>query len=147
MDKILEFLKSAGGIATSISAIIALVTTIVVLCKKHSAKVKAEKAKEDEFKQEMRTSMGAINTRIQSIENSQDANEKDHIRSTMFRFAAECRRGEKHTLDEFHHVLALKDKYDVLLAKTGDTNGVFTAEYNYILRVYEERQQNNDFIL
>ena len=40
----------------------------------------------------------------------------------------------------------LNDKYKLLLKKTNDTNGVFDAEYEYILRLYRERQEKNDFL-
>ena len=83
---------------------------------------------------------------MKKIEDSIDANEKDRIRREMFTFAAECRRGEKHTLDEFRHVISIKEKYDDLLKKTGDKNGVFNAEYDYIMDIFAECQRKNSFL-
>ena len=75
-----------------------------------------------------------------------DENEKDRIRWEILDFASSCRNGEKHTQDEFQHIIALNDKYRTLLIKTNDLNGVFEAEYEYILRLYRKRQEANDFL-
>lgn len=52
----------------------------------------------------------------------------------------------KTQLEEYRHIPALKEKYDALLRKTGDTNGVFAADYAYIMECYHRDQQNNDFL-
>ena len=75
-----------------------------------------------------------------------DENEKDRIRWEVLDFANSCRNGRRHTKDEYQHIIALRDKYDHLLEKTGDVNGVFEAEYQYILKLYAERQDKNDFL-
>ena len=75
-----------------------------------------------------------------------DENEKDRIRWEVLDFATSCREGRKHSKDEFQHIIALNDKYERLLSKTNDKNGVFNAEYQYIQRVYAERQEKNDFV-
>lgn len=146
-----EWIKTAGGIASAISACIALVTLIVwkpikAKVAKKKAAIEKDKAEEAAFRKEMRDAMGDVTKRLLALEAAQDSNEKDHIRSTVFRFAAECRRGEKHSLEEYRHIPALKEKYDALLRKTGDTNGVFAADYAYIMECYHRDQQNNDFL-
>lgn len=151
MQSFADFLKSTAGIASSITTIIGLLTLILWKpIKKLVDKRKEEKKKKADEEAEFRSSMLTFATstvkRMKQIEDSIDANEKDRIRREMFTFAGECRRGEKHTLDEFRHVIALKDKYDALLKKTNDKNGIFDAEYKYIIGVYEERQKKNDFL-
>ena len=75
-----------------------------------------------------------------------DENEKDRIRWEVLDFANSCRNNRKHTKDEYQHIIALNDKYRELLALTGDTNGVFEAEYEYIKKLYAERLEKNDFL-
>lgn len=75
-----------------------------------------------------------------------EENEKDRIRWEILDFANSCRNGRKHTKDEYQHIIALNDKYKDLLEKTGDKNGVFEAEYEYIKKLYAERQEKNDFL-
>ena len=75
-----------------------------------------------------------------------DANEKDRIRWEILDFANSCRNGRKHSHDEFRHIVELHDKYKLLLEKTGDKNGVFDTEYEWISTLYKERLENNDFL-
>lgn len=75
-----------------------------------------------------------------------DNNEKDRIRWEILDFANSCRNGRRHTKDEYQHIIALNDKYKDLLKKTNDKNGVFEAEYDYIRKLYAERQEKNDFL-
>lgn len=75
-----------------------------------------------------------------------DENEKDRIRFEVLDFANSCRRGVHHTKDEFEHIISLHVKYERLLKKTNDENGVFTEEYNYILEIYHECQREDKFV-
>ena len=61
-------------------------------------------------------------------------------------FANSCRNGHRHTHDEFKHVMTLNSKYKKLLKETGDENGVFDVEYDYIKKLYAERLEKNDFL-
>ena len=74
-----------------------------------------------------------------------DENEKDRIRHEMFSFAESCRRGIQHTKGDFERIIKLNSKYEALLEKTNDNNGVFTEEYNYILEIYHEHQHEKYF--
>ena len=83
---------------------------------------------------------------IKTLTTNMNENEKDRIRWEILDFANSCRNGRRHTKDEFQHIITLNDKYKNLLAITGDKNGVFEAEYDYVKRLYEERQEKNDFL-
>ena len=90
--------------------------------------------------------MDDLITKVNEIEKEQKENEKDRIRWEILAFANSCHSGEKHTKDEFNHIIELNDKYTRLLAATEDTNGVFTAEYGYIYKLYEKLIQKNAFM-
>ena len=75
-----------------------------------------------------------------------DENEKDRIRNEVLSFATSCRRGIHHTKDEFDHIITIHKKYESLLQKTSDENGVFTEEYDFILEIYHECQRENKFV-
>lgn len=75
-----------------------------------------------------------------------DENEKDRIRFEVLDFANSCRNDHKHTKDEFQHIIVLVDKYEKLLLKTNDKNGVFESEYEYIMEIYKECQRENSFL-
>ncbi len=83
-----------------------------------------------------------INKQRKSI----DENEMDRIRWEVLDFANACRNHRRHTKDEFQHIISLNAKYHSLLEKYGGENGVFDAEYSYILELYHNCQINNDFL-
>ena len=90
--------------------------------------------------------IGELQTQVSDMRDDLDENEKDRIRWEILDFANSCRNGRKHSKDEFQHIITLHDKYKLLLERTGDKNGVFDAEYNWIDQLYKERQQKNDFL-
>lgn len=89
---------------------------------------------------------GDILKTITSMAKTIDDNEKDRIRWEVLDFANSCRNGRRHSKDEFEHIVALNKKYNALLKKTGESNGVFEAEYEYIVDLYKERLRKNDFL-
>ena len=89
---------------------------------------------------------GDIRKKIDSMAKAIDDNEKDRIRWEVLAFSNSCRNDTKHSKDEFEHIVVLNEKYKTLLAKTKDSNGVFEAEYEYIVELYKERLRKNDFL-
>ena len=96
---------------------------------------------------DIRKDIKDIKKMVDEQQSTIDENEKDRIRYEILDFANSCRNGRKHTKDEYQHIIALREKYEDLLAKTNDKNGVFEVEYQYILKLYAERQEKNDFLL
>ena len=90
--------------------------------------------------------LGRVRKEIEEIRTAIDENEKDRIRWEVLDFANSCRNGRRHTKDEFQHIITLNGKYKALLRNTGDTNGVFDAEYEFIRELYADRQRKNDFL-
>lgn len=93
-----------------------------------------------------RKEIAEIKTMIEAMDRTRMEDKKDTIRWEILNFATSCRNGIKHTQDDFEHVIAQHDKYVKLLEATHDTNGVFAEEYAYILRIYHNRQDKNDFL-
>ena len=90
--------------------------------------------------------LGSVRKDLADVKKQVDENEKDRIRWEVLDFANSCRNGRRHTKDEFQHIITLNGKYKTLLKKTNDENGVFDAEYEYVKKLYAERQQKNDFL-
>lgn len=100
-----------------------------------------------------RATNGEVVQRLQRLEDradeqrkSIDENEMDRIRWEVLDFANACRNHVKHTKDEFQHIISLNAKYHKLLDKYKQENGVFDAEYEYILVLYKQLQHTNDFL-
>ena len=95
---------------------------------------------------DLNTKIDDIADQVESLQEDLDANEKDRIRWEILDFANSCRNGRNHSHDEFKHIAELHDKYEALLEKTGDKNGVFNAEYEWIQELYRKRLDKNDFL-
>lgn len=87
-----------------------------------------------------------LSTKIQEVSDRNDENEKDRIRWEILDFANSCRNGRQHSKEEYVHVIELKEKYERLLEKSGDRNGVFEEDFKYIKKLYETRLEKNDFL-
>ena len=87
-----------------------------------------------------------VNGKLNEMEKAIDENEIDRIRWEVLDFANSCRNKRRHTKDEFDHIISQNDKYHKLLDKYDMENGVFDAEYAYILRLYKKCQDENDFL-
>lgn len=103
--------------------------------------------------EDLRKEVGGVNKKLDSLSKDVDdlsrqrkEDEKDRIRWEILDFANSCRNGRRHTKDEYLHIIELNDKYKKLLKETGDKNGVFEVEYEYIKQLYKERQEKNDFL-
>ena len=96
---------------------------------------------------------GEVIERISKLEASSeeqgksiDENEMDRIRWEVLDFANACRNHRKHTKDEFQHIIDINRKYHELLEKYKKKNGIFDAEYAYIIELYQDCQHNNSFL-
>lgn len=70
----------------------------------------------------------------------------DRIKAEIFNFYNECQKGQRHSEAEFNHIIQQNKKYEDLIEETGEENGVYTAEYKYILVIYEKCQREKDFL-
>lgn len=95
---------------------------------------------------ELNEKLKNVEDSVDEIKTDIDANEKDRIRWEILAFANSCRNGINHSHDEFRHIADLHDKYVELLERTGDQNGVFTTEYDWIQSVYKKKLDQNDFL-
>ena len=75
-----------------------------------------------------------------------DDNEIDRIRWEILAFSNSCRQGQRHTLDEFDHIIELNEKYHNILKRRNLTNGKIDLEYNYIVKIYKYCQEKNNFL-
>lgn len=87
-----------------------------------------------------------LTTTVDDLQTEVNTNEKDRIRWEVLDFANSCRNGQKHTKEEFRHIISLNDKYKCLLEKTNDKNGVFEADFAYIHKIYDKCQEKNSFL-
>ena len=142
-EVITEGLQQFAAWATSITLIVAALSAvfkpvrgfIVWLIKKVYGEHKNPAL--DEIKE--------VAKKIDSISDRVDKYEISRIRYEVLSFGNECRRGIDHSKEEFDHIIQLNTEYHNLLEKVGKTNGVFDADFEYIMKKYHEHLNNNDF--
>ena len=87
-----------------------------------------------------------ITKKIDDLEHKVDEDRIETIRVKVLSFAAECRRGVKHSKSDFEYVITLNREYEKLLEKAGMENGVFAHDYQYILNEYDRELEENGFL-
>lgn len=80
------------------------------------------------------------------IERQQVIDTADTIKAEVFSFYNECKRGLKHSEAEFNHIAQQNKKYLAIIEVTKEPNGVYEAEYEYIMEIFKEAMAKNDFL-
>lgn len=80
------------------------------------------------------------------IERQQAIDTADTIKAEVFSFYNECKRGLKHSEAEFNHIAQQNKKYLAIIEVTKEPNGVYEAEYEYIMEIFKEAMAKNDFL-
>lgn len=80
------------------------------------------------------------------IERQQAIDTADTIKAEVFSFYNECKRGLKHSEAEFNHIAQQNKKYLAIIEVTKEPNGVYEAEYEYIMEIFKEAMTKNDFL-
>lgn len=84
--------------------------------------------------------------KVCKLEKMIDSNRMKSIRWEILSFANSCKKHEKHSQDEFSHIIDIHSEYEDLCELNDFTNGVVDVEYDYILEVYSCCRKNNSFI-
>ena len=80
------------------------------------------------------------------IERQQAIDTADTIKAEVFSFYNECKRGLKHSEAEFNHIAQQNKKDMAIIEVTKEPNGVYEAEYEYIMEIFKEAMTKNDFL-
>lgn len=95
---------------------------------------------------EIITRLDKLDSRMNEQEKTINKNEKDRIRWEVLEFANSCKMGDRHTQDEYRHIIDISDKYNKIIEENNETNGYFTIEYEYIVQDYKAKCINGDFL-
>lgn len=89
---------------------------------------------------------GDIRDDIKALRKDVDMQRMASIRTLVLDFSNSCLRGQKHTKEEFDHVLAENRVYDALVKEYEVENEVYCEAYDYIKRIYRKRMDRRDFL-
>lgn len=103
--------------------------------------------------EDVRTEIKAVEKKQEEMAKKQDELSKqravdamDAVKAEIFRFYNECQKGQRHSEGEFNHIIQQNEKYEKLVEETGEPNGVYEMEYEYIMEIYRKCQQEKDFL-
>ena len=157
VNAIVPILQTFSAMAVSLTAIIGLLSLVFKPVRQGVVwvykKVSHNKDRDEKLIKKMNDMEQTFTTRVDNLESTlskkiqdvsdrNDENEKDRIRWEILDFANSCRNNRKHSKEEFNHIIELRVKYEKLLEKSGDENGVFEEDYRYIQSLYA----NGDFL-
>lgn len=68
------------------------------------------------------------------------------IKNHVLNFARQCRKGEPHSHEDFANLFRENEQYENLVHKYKWKNDVYSRDYAYIQRVYDECNNRGDFL-
>ena len=84
---------------------------------------------------------------IKQLGNLMNHDLKDSWRTEILSFQSSCINHERHTKEEFDHVIDTLAKYDKYIKDHKLTNGQVDVAHEYIVDIYKECMRTNDFAL
>lgn len=84
--------------------------------------------------------------KIEKVDEKVDHSDVNRLRWEILNFSAECRQRQRHTRDQFVHVIESNEEYHTILEERGEQNGVLDAEFKYISELYDKCLRENDFL-
>lgn len=95
---------------------------------------------------EIKKEQEEIKKKQEELEKQRASDAADVIKAEVFAFYNECKRKMKHSEAEFNHIIRQNKKYQALIEITKEPNGVYEAEYEYIIEIYKQARSENDFL-
>lgn len=95
---------------------------------------------------DVKAEIDSLKSSLNDIDDRVVQGEIDRIRYEILSFSNSCRKKQKHTRDEFVHIIELNQKYHRLIAEKQIKNGQLDIEYEFIESVYKKCLENNSFL-
>ena len=87
-----------------------------------------------------------MKTKLAELEEKQDMQTAARIKNHVLTFSRRCRKGEKHTEEDFRNLIEEHAEYERLVNKYGWTNDVYKEDYAFFLNEYHRCIRDNDFL-
>lgn len=88
-----------------------------------------------------------LKEQLNQLENDFIEHKVDSWRTEILSFQSSCINHERHTKEEFDHVIDTLAKYDKYIKDHKLTNGQVDVAHEYIVDIYKECMRTNDFAL
>lgn len=87
-----------------------------------------------------------LDAKQQETEERLDLLAAARIKNHVLNFARQCRKGEKHSVEDFRNLFEECKTYDSLVEKYKWKNNVYTHDFAYIEHVYDEMNKTDGFL-
>lgn len=87
-----------------------------------------------------------LDEKQQKLEERLDTLAAARIKNHVLNFARQCRRGEKHSREDYNNLFKENAQYLELVKKYDWVNDVYKHDFAYIEHVYDECNLNSDFL-
>lgn len=95
---------------------------------------------------EVFTRLNELETKLKAQDEKIDYNERNRIKFEILDFANSCRNGRQHTREEFNHIIAQYDEYEMILTRLKKPNGQITRAMHYLSDLYNDNLKNDSFL-
>lgn len=142
MSEIIELLRTYWNG----SNIIALVLLLSVFIEISPIKFNPLQWISNIIQKNMNHRLDTICNKLESFSERIDKIEINNMRSAILSFGNSCMRNERHTQEEFSHILAIYDRYEKIIEESDISNGQVDISIEYIKDVYRDCLKNNNFL-
>lgn len=87
-----------------------------------------------------------ISRKLTEIEMRQDEMTAARIKNHVLTFSRRCRKGEKHTKEDFQNLIKENEQYEQLTEKHGWKNDVYKEDYAFFMEEYRRCLREDDFL-
>ena len=98
------------------------------------------------FKWIGKTINGDLREELIELKTDFEKKKTEDMRWEILNFANTCRREQKHSKDEWRHVMNRLADYEEYTEQKGITNGVIEEDAHFLRELYHERNIKNDFL-
>lgn len=88
-----------------------------------------------------------INKQLDELKKEVTEFKVDIWRTEILDFSDSCMNHQRHTKEQFDHVIEILDKYDKYITENKLNNGQVDVAHEYILEIYKQCIRENDFAL
>lgn len=89
---------------------------------------------------------GDIKKELSELKREFELSKAEEMRWNILNYANSCRKNERHSKDEWRHVVDQIKEYKEYTTRKNISNGVIEEDAKYLMELYHERNLKNDFL-
>jgi len=94
---------------------------------------------------ELYSKVDALSAEMETFKKDFENKNANDLRWSILGFASSCRKGDRHSREEWKHVVDQMAFYEEYVKKKNITNGVIKEDTKYLRNLYHKINSENDF--